>query len=90
MTVQTPPPSRRVDPLWVLSRIPIVLVIGLFIAFAIQNSETSQVRFLNWSFNAPRVVTLIVAALLGALVRDLMRYRSNQRSQPDKHRSQPE
>ncbi len=73
-------PANKVDPLWILSRIPIVLIIGLFIAFALQNSESSQVDFLQWSFRAPRVVTLIAAAILGALVRDLMRYRSNKRS----------
>lgn len=83
MTVETPPPARKVDPLWILSRIPIVLVIGLFIAFAIQNAESTQVRFLNWSFSAPRVVTLIGAAVLGALVRDLMRYRSKHRAEPE-------
>lgn len=81
MTIESPSPAKKpankVDPLWILSRIPIVLIIGLFIAFAIQNAESSQVDFLQWSFRAPRVVTLLVAAILGALVRDLMRYRSN-------------
>lgn len=81
MTTESPQ-KRSIDPRWVLSRIPLVLLVGLFIAFAIQNAETVHVRFLNWSFDAPRVVTLVGAALLGAVVRDLMRYRSKKRSDP--------
>lgn len=74
------PQKKSIDPRWVLSRIPLVLLVGLFIAFAIQNSDTVHVRFLSWSFDAPRVVTLVGAAILGAVVRDLMRYRSKRRS----------
>ena len=78
----TTEPTQKpgIDVRWVLSRIPLVLVVGLFVAFAVQNSDSAEVRFLSWSFTAPRVVTLIGAAVLGALVRDLMRYRSRSRS----------
>lgn len=81
MTTESPQ-KRSIDPRWVLSRIPLVLLVGFFIAFAVQNAETVHVRFLSWSFDAPGVVTLVGAAVLGAVVRDLMRYRSKKRSDP--------
>lgn len=74
-------PVKKVDVRWVVSRIPLVLIVGLFIAFAIQNADSVEVRFLNWSFSAPRIVMLLGAALLGAITRDLMRYRG--RNRPD-------
>lgn len=50
-----------------------VLVVGslitiLILVFVLQNSDTAQVQFLNWSFSLPLGVLILFSSIAGALV----------------------
>ena len=63
--------DRDLDVRWLLRMGGIVVLIGVFVAFALQNSETVEVEFLWWSFEASRIILLIGSAVVGIAVWEL-------------------
>ena len=63
--------TRDIDVRWLLRMGAIVILIGAFATFAMQNSETVDVEFLWWSFGAPQIVLLIGSAVVGIAIWEL-------------------
>ena len=63
--------DRDLDVRWLLRMGSIVLLIGVFVAFALQNSEAVEVEFLWWSFETPQIILLIGSAVVGIAVWEL-------------------
>ena len=45
------------------------LLIAAVVVFVLQNLDSVPVNFLSWSFDAPLIVLLVVAAVAGVLLR---------------------
>jgi len=69
----TPEPQakRPLDVRWLLQMSAIVIILGAFVAFAMQNSETIEVEFLWWSFEAPQIILLVGSAIAGIAIWEL-------------------
>lgn len=68
------PPAREkrdLDLRFLLRAGSIVILLGVFLAFALQNSENVEVEFLWWSFETPQILLLVGSALVGILVWEL-------------------
>lgn len=63
--------ERTLDLRWLLRMSAIVILVGIFAAFALQNSETVEVEFLWWSFETAQIFLLIGSALIGIAVWEL-------------------
>jgi uncharacterized integral membrane protein len=70
-TASAPKQERTLDMRWLLRMGAIVILIGIFAAFALQNSETVEVEFLWWSFETARIILLIGSAVVGIAVWEL-------------------
>ena len=70
-TPSAPKQERALDMRWLLRMGAIVILIGIFAAFALQNSETVEVEFLWWSFETARIILLIGSALVGIAIWEL-------------------
>ena len=46
----------------------ILILVGLVIIFAIQNTTTVEIQFLFWSFSAPRVFMVVSLFAIGFLL----------------------
>jgi len=64
-------PDRNLDVRWLLRMGSIVVLIGVFVAFALQNSENVEVEFLWWSFETSQIILLIGSAVVGIAVWEL-------------------
>ena len=64
-------PERSLDVRWLLRMGAIVILIGVFVAFALQNSETVEVEFLWWSFETAHIILLLGSAVVGIAVWEL-------------------
>ena len=76
-------PDRDLDVRWLLRMGGIVLLIGVFVAFALQNSETVEVEFLWWSFETARIILLIGSAVVGIAVWELGSFVRRRRRKAD-------
>ncbi len=47
------------------------VLVAVFVAFAVQNTESVDMDFLWWQFEAPRILLLAIAAVLGIAVWEL-------------------
>ena len=63
--------KRTLDLRWLLRMSAIAILVGVFVAFGLQNSETVEVEFLWWSFETARIFLLIGSALVGIAVWEL-------------------
>lgn len=83
MTEPTAPkpdqPERQLDLRWLLRMTIIVLLLGAFATFVLQNTESVDVRFLWWDFQASLIILLVGAALVGMLVWGLTGFISRRR-----------
>lgn len=70
-TSPTEPPKSDVDIRWLLRMSSIVILVGVFVSFGLQNSESVEVEFLWWSFEAARIVLLVGSALVGIAIWEL-------------------
>lgn len=68
---QPPKAKREVDARWLLRMSAIVILLAAFVTFALQNSESIEVEFLSWSFEAPQIILLIGSAIAGILIWEL-------------------
>ena len=68
---QQPTPKRDVDVRWLFRMGAIVVLLGAFATFAVQNSESVEVEFLSWSFEAPQIILLSGSAVAGILIWEL-------------------
>ena len=75
--------DRDLDVRWLLRMGGIVLLIGVFVAFALQNSETVEVEFLWWSFETSRIILLIGSAVVGIVVWELASFVRRRRRKAD-------
>ena len=75
--------DRDLDVRWLLRMGGIVLLIGVFVAFALQNSETVEVEFLWWSFETARIILLIGSAAVGIAVWELGSFVRRRRRKAD-------
>lgn len=75
--------DRDLDVRWLLRMGGIVLLIGVFVAFALQNSETVEVEFLWWSFETARIILLIGSAVVGIVVWELGSFVRRRRRKAD-------
>ncbi len=51
----------------------VAVLLGLAAAFVVQNSEPIEVELLAWSFRTSQILVLLLAALLGILVWEVVR-----------------
>jgi len=56
-----------------------IVIAALVLVFALQNSESANIKFLFFDFDAPLIFVIIGAALLGALVGAIMRRQGRRR-----------
>ena len=63
--------ERTPDLRWLLRMSAIAILLGVFVAFGLQNSETVEVEFLWWSFETARIFLLIGSAGVGIAVWEL-------------------
>ena len=49
-------------------------VVGAMVIFVVQNLDSVPVSFLSWSFDAPLIVLLAIAAVAGILLRWLLSF----------------
>ena len=70
-TPSAPKQERTLDMRWLLRMGAIVILVGIFAAFALQNSETVEVEFLWWSFETARIILLLGSAVVGIAVWEL-------------------
>lgn len=49
-----------------------LIIIGLFVLFAFQNTETTDIEFLFWQISGSRVLIILGSFLVGVLVGMLM------------------
>ena len=68
---QQPLPKRDVDVRWLFRMGAIVILVGAFITFAVQNSQSIEVEFLSWAFEAPQIILLIGSAIAGIVIWEL-------------------
>ena len=50
------------------------IVVGAMVIFVLQNLDSVPVSFLTWSFDAPLIVLLAIAAVAGILLRWLLSF----------------
>lgn len=60
--------ARHNEPMQQARHIAALVLMGLVIVVAVQNVETANVRFLVWTFSAPRVLLLFAVFCAGAIV----------------------
>jgi uncharacterized integral membrane protein len=56
------------------------VIVVLVLVFALQNSESTEIRFLFFTFDSPLIFVIIGAALLGATAGAILRYRRGRRA----------
>lgn len=56
-----------------------LVLLGLAVLVAVQNVETADVKFLVWTFSAPRVLLLFAVFAAGVIVGWLTHRRNNRR-----------
>jgi len=66
-----PQENRSIDVRWLFRMGAIVILLGAFVTFALQNSESIEVEFLSWSFEAPQIILLIGSAIAGIAIWEL-------------------
>ena len=67
--IPTPPePERKLDVHWLLRMATIVILLGAFATFIMQNTETVDVEFLWWDFQASLIILLVGSAIVGMLL----------------------
>ena len=71
--------KQTVDYRWLLRATPMVVLLALFIVFAVQNAKPVQLEFLGWEFESRRIVLLVGAAVFGVAVWELFRFVRNRR-----------
>jgi len=52
----------------------IIVLLGMMVIFAIQNTQTVKIQFLFWGFETSSVLTILVSFLIGVLVGWLMKW----------------
>ena len=67
----TPQDKRTLDIGWLIRMGAIVILLGAFVTFALQNSESIEVEFLSWSFEAPQIILLVGSAIAGIAIWEL-------------------
>lgn len=74
---ETPQPANPieqksdVDVRWLVRMGSIVILLGVFVAFGLQNSESVEIEFLWWSFEAARIVLMLGSAIVGIAIWEL-------------------
>lgn len=63
--------SKGIDVAWLLRSTPAALLLASFIVFAVQNAERVDIEFLGWTFATRRIVVLVAAAIVGAVIWEL-------------------
>lgn len=66
-TTGDPLRGSRTSGIWV-AMLALVVVVILLAVFILQNTQTTEVRFLGWTGTAPVSATLLIAAAGGALL----------------------
>lgn len=67
----TPKPAeseRQLDVRWLTRMSLIVILLGAFATFVLQNTESVDVEFLWWDFEASLIILLVGSAFVGMLV----------------------
>ncbi len=61
-------PTRSRERQWLVRLVPGLIVLALFVVFAVENGRTVRVRFLFWQVNTSLSWALLVAGLLGLIL----------------------
>lgn len=61
-------PARKLDVRWLIRMSLIVILLGAFATFVLQNTESVDVEFLWWDFEASLIILLVGSAFVGMLV----------------------
>ena len=57
----------------------LVVVVVLFTAFVVQNTDDTKVNFLVFDFSLPLWALILASAVIGVLIRDLVRWSRRRR-----------
>ena len=57
----------------------LVIVVVLFVAFVVQNTDSVKVTFLAFDFSLPLWALILAAAVIGVLISDLVRWTRRRR-----------
>lgn len=63
---QPKPKGEGMDRALVARLIAGLIILALFVIFAIQNTASVEVSFLTWDFEIPRFLLMLISALVGA------------------------
>ncbi len=61
-------PERQLDVRWLTRMSLIVILLGAFATFVLQNTESVDVEFLWWDFEASLIILLVGSAFVGMLL----------------------
>ena len=61
-------PARKLDVRWLTRMSSIVILLGVFATFVLQNTESVDVEFLWLDFEVSLIILLVASAFIGMLV----------------------
>jgi uncharacterized integral membrane protein len=67
----SPEPRRPIDYRFIFRGGLVVLLLGVFVIFGLQNAEPAEVEFLWWTFEIRRIIVLIGSAIAGIIIWEL-------------------
>lgn len=60
--------KEPMDKVLIARLVSAAVILGLFVVFALQNTESVEIDFLAWSFNLSKFLMVLLSAIIGVVV----------------------
>lgn len=64
-------PSDKTDKATIAKLVVAVALVAIVVIFAVQNTNSLDVEFLAWSFAMPRILLMLLSAVIGIVIWEL-------------------